>query len=214
MSKSRIAIIGAGKVGAALAGRWADQGHEIIFGSRNPGAAALREVLGKTGDARSALREDAAAAADIVVLAVPWVGAEEAASALGKLNGKILIDTTNVLTFVDGQLIELPVVSSGADLLQAAAPDSRVVKAFNTLHFQLMAHPEWSAGPVTIPLAGDDAEAKAEVAALVREIGFESADVGPLRTARYLESLARLYIDILMQDRPDALDIYLRPRLK
>ncbi len=213
MSKSKIAIIGAGPVGIALAGRWAEQGHQIIFGSRNPDTAAIRETIGKIAGSDAALREDAAAAAEIVVIAVPWAGAEEATRALGKLNGKILIDTTNALTFINGQLVEVPAVLSAAELLQAAGPDSRVVKAFNTLNYAVMAHPELSAGPVTIPLAGDDGEAKATVGALAREIGFEPADVGPLRNARYLESFARMYIDIQLQNRPDALDLYLRPRM-
>jgi hypothetical protein len=85
------------------------------------------------------------------------------------------------------------------------------VKAFNTVGFHVMANPKFSSGPVTVPIAGDDAAAKERVAALVRGIGLEPLDVGPLKHARHLEGMAVLYLYPYMSGRRDqAFEYHLR----
>jgi predicted dinucleotide-binding enzyme len=85
------------------------------------------------------------------------------------------------------------------------------VKAFNTLNHGIMREPALAGGPVSVPLSGDDGAAKEIVAGLARGIGLEPIDVGPLRTARYTEQMALLYVSLLLRGSP-VYEFYLRER--
>src|SRR5947208_2110899 len=92
----KIGIIGAGNMGGTLGRLWAECGHEIMFGVRDPGSQELRAVLDvMVGRARVGSIADAAAFGNVVLLATPWSGAEEAVRAAGDLKDKVLIDCTN-----------------------------------------------------------------------------------------------------------------------
>ncbi len=209
---SCIAIIGTGNVGGALGPRFAALGNEIIYGSRTPDAERVRDLVSATGDrARAMVPAEAARACPLIVFAVPWDAAETSFKGLGSLDGKLIVDVTNPLDVRDGREVALPVPDSGAELLQSLAPGARIVKAFNTVNYRVMKDPSIAGGPVTVPLSGDDAAAKSTVAELVRGIGLEPVDVGPLRTARYTEKLALLYVGLLLREGP-AYEFYLRPR--
>src|SRR5690606_35965524 len=165
----------------------------------------------RTGaNATATTQQDAAASADIVVLAVPGGVAEEVTRQLGDLSGKIILDPTNRLgRRDDGWLVhDVPGKGSNAELIQAAAPDARVVKAFNTLNYRTMIDPESSGGPVTIPIAGDDEDAKAFVAGLIEGMGLEVVDVGPLRYAHVLEEMLVIWANA--RSRGAAFDYHLR----
>lgn len=191
-----IAVIGTGEVGGALGPEFASLGHTIVYGSRDPGRGDVTSLVTRTGDdARAALPAEAAATADIVVLAVPGLPAAEITRGLGDLSGKIIIDPTNALRRGEDGLLEMAVDPSNAELIQRAAPGAHVVKAFNTLNWRQMVEPESSGGPVSIPLVGDDAEAKAAVSELVRGMGLEPIDLGPLRHARHVEGMLILWIN-------------------
>ena len=209
---SCIAIIGTGNVGGTLGPRFAALGHEVIYGSRSPDAPRVQELVARTGaHARATEPRAAAQACELVVFAVPWEAAEASLKGLGALDGKVIIDVSNPLAVREGREIALPVPNSGAELLQEWAPGARVVKAFNTVNYRVMGNPAIAGGPVSVPLSGDDEAAKATVAGLVRGIGLEPVDVGPLRTARYTESMALLYVSLLVRGGP-AYEFYLRPR--
>jgi NADPH-dependent F420 reductase len=196
----KIAVIGAGNVGGTLGKRWARAGHEVVFGARDPAEAKVAALVHESGPgARAATVPEATRQADVVVLAVPWESAREALAAAGDLRGRVLIDATNPLAFgAEGlrQGLVIGHTTSGGEQVARWAEGARVVKAFNTTGWQNMADPAYGSGGLSMLLCGDDAEAKKVVAGLARQLGFEPVDVGPLRSARYLEAVAMLWIDM------------------
>jgi NADPH-dependent F420 reductase len=187
-----IALIGTGNVGAALGRRFAENGHTVVYGSRDPAAADVAALVRETGRGATALPPAAAAARSrVVVLAVPWTATEDVVRGLGDLSGKIVVDPTNPRVMATDGLADYPpqLEDSNAERIARMAPGAEVVKAFNTLGAETMLDPRVAEGPVTIPLVGDDRGAKEVVATLAREIGLEAVDVGPLRHARIIEGL-------------------------
>ncbi len=191
-----IAVIGTGQVGAALGTEFAALGHEIVYGSRDPERDTVKELVARTAHGATATSQaEAVVGADIVVLAVPGMVAEAVTRSLGDLSGKIIIDPTNPLVNREDGLMELGVATSNAEIIQAAAPDAYVVKAFNTLNWRTMIDPGSSGGPVSIPVVGDNDRAKAKVAELIKGMGLEPIDVGPLHHARIVEGMLILWIN-------------------
>jgi predicted dinucleotide-binding enzyme len=206
-----IAVIGTGNVGAALGPEFAAQGHTIVYGSREPMRADVQELVARTaGNASAKMPAEAVAGADIVVLAVPGTSAVEVTQGLGDLAGKIIIDPTNVISRGEGGRMSHGIEGKGSNaaLIQAAAPGAFVVKAFNTLNWQQMVNPETAGGPITIMLAGDNADAKATVAGLVRGMELEAVDVGGLEYAHLLEEMLVMWASSL---RTQPFNYYLRP---
>jgi len=188
----RIAVIGTGNVAGALGPEFAALGHDIIYGSRDPLRDDVKELLARTGDKASATTPaESVVGADIVVLAVPGGLAESITKSLGDLSGKIIIDPTN--NYSREGVPHLVGDISNGELIQAAAPGAHVVKAFNTLNWRQMVDPESSGGPISIALAGNNAEAKKIVAELVAGMGLEPVDVGPIRNARHVEGMLVLW---------------------
>ncbi len=205
----RIAVIGTGDVASALGPEFAAQGHTIVYGSREPDRDSVRELVERTGDDAGAMTPpDAVVGADIVVLAVPGMLVEEITLSLGDLSGKIIIDPTNPLVDEDDMIVH-GVATSNAEIIQAAAPGAHVVKAFNTLNWRTMVEPDSAGGPVSIPLVGDDDDAKARVAELVEGMGLEAIDVGPLAHARWVEGMLIVWINNRYSDR-ESFDFHLR----
>ena len=205
-----IAVIGTGDVGGALGPEFAAQGHTIVYGSRTPDRDKVKQLVDKTGElASAATPAEAAALADIVVLAVPGLLVEEITKSLGDLSGKIIIDPTNPLERRMNRL-EHAVDTSNAEIIQAAAPEAYVVKAFNTLNWKTMVDPASAGGPVSIPLVGDNGRAKKKVAELVAGMGLEPIDVGPLRDARWVEGMLILWINNRYGSKRPAFDYHLR----
>ena len=196
----KIAIIGAGNVGGTLGKRWAGAGHEVAFGARDPAEAKVAALVRESGPtARAVSVPEAARDAAVVVLTVPWDSARDALAAAGDLRGRILIDATNPVPLTPEGLRQGLVIghtTSGGEQVARWAEGARVVKAFNTTGWQNMADPLYGSSGLSMLLCGDDAEAKKVVADLARQLGFEPVDVGPLRSARYLEAVAMLWIDM------------------
>lgn len=212
--KEAIAILGTGNLGKALGKSWAKLGHPIIYGSRTPEDARVQTVVKDTGAQASVLRPaEAASKASCVVVALPWSAVADLVSTLGDLDGKVVIDPMNAVKMVDGYPEQPPELqTSVGEQLQAWLPKARVVKAFNTPGARNIANPKRLDGPITIALAGADAEAKTRVAALVSELGLEPVDTGPLIAARYLEGMMRLSLGYFFYTkRQNAFEFYLRP---
>ena len=185
-----IAIIGTGNVGSALGQRFAELGHTIIYGSRTPQDADVRALVAASGSNASATTQrEAAQQADIVVLAVPSDIVETLTPQLGDLTGRVVIDPTNPRSIAADGLRDYAFHDSNAERIQALAPGAFVVKAYSTLGFYTMLDPSVAEGPVSIPIAGDDENAKRIVAELTEGIGLHAVDVGPLRYAHVIEGL-------------------------
>jgi hypothetical protein len=207
-----IAMIGTGSVGGALGPRFAGLGERIVYGSRTPEAERIAALVERTGAGTKALAPDAAArACDTIVLAVPCFAVEATVKSFGDLAGKLIVDVTNPLSFRDNIVVgaEVP-ANSGAEFIQSLAPGARVVKAFNTIYYTVMAVPETAGGSVSVLISGDDAGAKARVAKLASGVGFQPIDVGPLRTARYTEAMALLLVSRLVSGE-NPFDFQLHP---
>lgn len=193
--KVRIGILGTGGVGAALGIKWASAGHEVAFGSRTPDSAKSQELAAKTNSvAKIVPLQYAVDHAEVLLVAIPWLALQETLLSIGPCAGKIIIDCVNpLLPDLSGLAIES---GSTADVVAAALPTARVVKAFNTASTKVMKDPAFPSGPATMFYCGDDVDAKAIVDQLVSDIGFQPVDAGPLANARHLESLAMLYIHL------------------
>lgn len=186
MDPVRIGVVGTGSVGSTLGRRWAEAGHGVRFGTRDPDRRDVRDLVGSIDGDAAAVSVAEASDADVLVLAVPARAVEPTLSGVD-VSG-VLVDPTN----------DYPEPGSEPGVERAArlAPEARVVKAFNTVGAEVMADPVLDGVAATMPLAGDDPGAKALVADLARDLGFEPLDVGDRSAAVHLENLARLWIHL------------------
>ena len=187
----RIAIIGSGNIGAGLGRAWAVKGHAVVFGARDPADPELAALLSETGATAETVSE-AAASADLVVLALPFSAVPSLVRALPDWTGRIVIDCTNPIgpgfTLLHGH------TDSGAEVVARQLPGARVVKSFNAQGAENLANPVYDGTRATNFYCGDDAAAKATVRELIADVGFEPVDVGGLAAARYLEPMTMLWI--------------------
>jgi predicted dinucleotide-binding enzyme len=192
----RFGVLGSGDVGQVLAKGLAAAGYEVRIGSRSPGKLA---AFSKKAGIPAATFKDTAAWAEAVVLAVKGTAALEAVELAGPANfeGKLVIDTTDPITDdlpEDGVLrLFTGPNESLMERLQTAHPKARFVKAFNSVGADLMVHPALNGGPPTMFYCGNDAAAKALVAKVLEQLGWEGADMGSAVAARAIEPLAVLW---------------------
>ena len=192
----KIGIIGSGSVGGTLGARWAKGGHQVVFGSRNPGAEDMQHLLARAGsNARAATLQEAVKSSDVLLLATPWPATKEIVQGLGDLTGKVLIDAVNPL-FPDLSGLTLGTTTSAAEQVAAWARGAKVVKAFNTIGSNIMENAAFGAEKPVLFYCGDDAGAKGQVKQLAGELGFDGVDAGPLTQARLLEPFALLWISL------------------
>jgi 8-hydroxy-5-deazaflavin:NADPH oxidoreductase len=187
-----VAIIGAGNVGRALAASFTRAGHTVTLASHDPEHAS--EAAAATGASFAKTNAQAAEAAEIVVLAIPFASAEAVAAEIrDAVAGKPVVDATNRMSFgPNGPTIDNGV--SNADRLAVWLPNAHVIKAFNTLFASRQADPIAEGTQLDGFVAGDDQRAKETVLGLVRSIGLNPVDVGPLTRAQQLEHIAFLNI--------------------
>lgn len=188
-----IAIIGAGNVGSALSKAAVGAGHTVSVAATSRDKAAA--VAAQTGADAAASNVDAVVDADLVVLAVPGNVVNAVADELApSLRGKVVVDATNPLnaSFTDLDIEETAAVQT----LQRRLPGVPVVKAFNTVFAGRLGDAVEGGVQLDAFYAGDDAEAKAVVAAFTESLGYRPIDAGGLRMARALEEMAFLNISL------------------
>lgn len=191
----RVAIIGTGNVGGAVARGLKGKGHEVVLGTRHPEDARVTDLAAAAG-AAVATPAEAAAASDVVVIALPWTAAEAAVKGLGDLTGKTVIDCMNPLGMVNGALdLVLGHSTSGAEVLARLMPGAHVVKTLNQVGAEIIADNSTLPQRPAMFMAGDDAAAKQKAAILLAALGFEALDAGGLAKARLLEPLAMVWIN-------------------
>lgn len=187
----KFAIIGSGNVGTAIARAVTGAGHDAVVASVTEDS--LKTVAENVPVATTTSNAEAVGDADVVVLAVPFAVVQDIVRDLAdQLAGKIVIDVTNPLAPELSGLATDNV--AGAELVQQAAPQARVVKAFNTVLAGNQPTAEVDGVQLDGFVAGDDTEAKQTVSDLLAEVGFRPIDVGPLSFARYLEGMALINI--------------------
>ena len=175
----KIGIIGKGHVGNALATGLSHAGHEIKFGHRDPEEPVA----------------EAAKWGEVIIFAVPHDAIADVAEAVGSAaDGKVLVDVTNAIG--DNMGLAVGFSTSAAEELQKMLPTARFVKAFNTVFAPNQSKGRLGGEQLTLFVAGNDADAKETVMRFGREIGFDSVDAGPLKSARYLEPMAILLINM------------------
>lgn len=194
----RIGILGTGGVGGVLGVKWAHAGHHVLFGSRTPLSEKSEALTVRAGpNAKVATLAGAVEHSEALVVAVPWGAVAETLALAGPIAGKVVIDCVNPLKpDLSGLATE---TTSAAEEIARLVPKAHVVKAFNTASTKVMLNPAFPAGQATMFFCGDDPDAKLLVKGLIAEIGFEPVDAGPLHHARYLESLAMLYIHLAIR---------------
>lgn len=199
----KVAVLGTGMVGTAIATRLVELGHEVRLGSRTVDNEAATAWAATAGGSHGAFA-DAAAYGDLVVNATGGVVTLDVLRAAGAANlaGKVVVDISNPLDSSGGFPPELLLEGdrSVAERVQEEFPDARVVKALNTVTADLMVHPDQLSDPGATFLAGEDLASKEAVRGLLLQFGWppESiVDLGGIRAARGLEHYVRFWVDLM-----------------
>jgi predicted dinucleotide-binding enzyme len=194
----KVAILGTGDVGQALGRAFLKLGHDVKMGSREANNEKMAKWVKDSGaKASGGTFAEAAKFGELIVLCTLGQANEAALRACGaeNLRDKILIDTTNPLDSSAGMPPKLlgGVGDSGGEKVQKAASGAKVVKAFNTVGNSLMYQPKLGDIP-TMFICGDDTEAKGDVARLLKDFGWETADVGGIASSHYLEAMCLVWV--------------------
>lgn len=194
----KIGIIGAGKVGETLGRRWAQAGHAIYYGVRDVQDPAVAELKQRGGEGMTiGTAQEAAAFGEVVVFAVPYAALETVVREAGDFGDRTLIDCTNPIA-QDFSGLSCAGTSAAEEIARWSG-SGRVVKAFNTIGFNVMANPVFDSQRASLLYCGDDTEAKQVVARLATELQFDPIDAGPLHQAHWLEAFAWLWISMAMK---------------
>jgi predicted dinucleotide-binding enzyme len=186
----RVAVLGTGTVGRAIAGKLAELGHDVRVGSRTAGDDKVTFA-------------DAAAHGEVILNCTHGAGSVEAVTAGGEANvaGKVVIDVSNPLDFSGGgPALFTDTTDSVAERIQRACPSARVVKSLNTVTAAVMVDPAKVPGDHVIFVAGDDAAAKDEARALLGELGWPAervVDLGDITGARAAEGYVMLWVRLM-----------------
>ena len=199
----RVGILGSGLMGAKLGTLFARAGHEVVF-SYSHSDAKLKQLARKAGKkARAGTPAEAGQDADAVLLAVHWSRVDDVVQQAGALSGKVIVSCSLPMNADDTGLL-IAHTSSGAEELAKKVPTAKVVSAFGTVPSEVLFDVFDARRKATRPslvFCGDDKKSKKVAAQLIRDVGFDPVDAGPLRIARYTEPFT-LLIAQLAYERP------------
>ena len=190
----RIGILGSGLMGGKLGTIWTRAGHDVVFSYSHSEQKLKKLARAAKGKARAGTPREAAQAADAVLLAVHWSRVDDVLQQAGDLSGKVIVSCSLPMNADDSGLV-IAHTSSGAEELAKKVPKARVVSAFGTVPSEVLFDVFEARRKATKPslvYCGDDASGKKVAAQLIRDVGFEPIDAGPLRIARYTEPFTLL----------------------
>jgi 8-hydroxy-5-deazaflavin:NADPH oxidoreductase len=190
----RIGILGSGLMGAKLGTIFARAGHEVVFSYAQSVGKLKKLARDAKGNARAGTPNEAAQDADALLLAVHWSRIDDVLEQAVDLSGKVIITCSLPMDAGNTKLI-LGTTTSGAEELAKKVPRAKVVSAFNTVPSEVLFGVFGAEHKKTRPslvYCSDDKRAKQVAAELIKDVGFDPVDAGPLRIARYTEPMALL----------------------
>ncbi len=190
----RVGILGSGLMGGKLGVLFARAGHEVVFSYATSKEKLNRHAREAGGSARAGTPREAAGGADVVLLAVHWSRIGEVLEQAGDLSGKVVV-TCSIPMNKDNTELLIAHSSSGAEALAALLPAVEVVAAFQTVPSEVffgVFEARAKAGQPSLIYCGDQPRSKRIAEGLIRDVGFDPVDAGPLRIARYAEPFALL----------------------
>lgn len=189
----KIGILGAGNIGGSLGKHFSKAGHEVYLSSRHPGQI---QDLAKEIDAQCGTVEQAIAFGEVILLAVPFQALEKVAEQ-GDFEDKIVIDATNPYPGRDGDIAEeaLKENTTASEYAAQFFPDSRLVKAFNSVYYKTFQEKAFRQGDerIAVHLCSDDEKAKEVVSDLIEDIGMAPMDFGALKAGEHFQPGAPMY---------------------
>jgi len=190
----RIGILGSGLMGGKLGTLFARAGHEVVFSYARSQEKLNKLARDARGKARAGTPREAAEEADAVLLAVHWSRMDDVLKHAGDLSGKVIV-TCSLPMNADNTELVVAHMSSGAEALAKKVPKARIVSAFNTVPSEVLFgvfEARRKAARPSLVYCGDESGSKGIAVALIRDLGFDPVDAGPLRIARYTEPFALL----------------------
>jgi predicted dinucleotide-binding enzyme len=199
----RVGILGSGLMGGKLGTLFARAGHQVVFSYGRSEQKLKRLARDAQGDARAGTPGEAARESDVLLLAVHWSRVDDVLKQTGDLAGKVIVSCSLPMNAADTELV-IAHTSSGAEALAKKVKKARVVSAFNTVPSEVLfavfdaRRKERRPGLV---YCGDDSGSKEVAADLIRDVGFDPVDAGPLRIARYTEPFALLVAQLAYEGK-------------
>jgi 8-hydroxy-5-deazaflavin:NADPH oxidoreductase len=196
----RVGILGSGLMGSKLGTLFARAGHEVVFSyARNKSKLTkLAHAAGK--NARAGTPAQAAKNAHALLLAVHWSRVDDVLQQAGDLSNKVIVNCSLPMNDTDTELV-IAHTSSGAEALAKKIPNSIVVSAFSTVPSEVLFEIGKKRPKASLVYCGDDAQAKAVAARLIRDVGFDPIDAGPLRIARHMEPFSLLVAQLAYEGK-------------
>jgi 8-hydroxy-5-deazaflavin:NADPH oxidoreductase len=199
----RIGILGSGLMGGKLGTLFARAGHDVVF-SYSHSEQKLKRLARRAGErAEAGTPAEAARGADAILLAVHWSRVNDVLKQAGSVSGKVIVSCTMPMSDDDSELV-LGRTSSGAEALAKKARRAHIVSAFNTVPSEVLFSVFDKRRRATRPslvYCGNNRAAKQVAAKLIRDVGFEPIDAGPLKTARYIEPFTLLVAQLAYEGR-------------
>ena len=199
----RVGILGSGLMGGKLGTLFARAGHEVVFSYARSQEKLKKLARDAKGNARAGTPGEAAKEADALLLAVHWSRIEDVLQQAGNLSGKVVLSCSLPMNADNTQLV-VAHSSSGVEELAKMIPKARLVSAFNTVPSEVLFgvfDARRRANRPSLVYCGDEKGSKQLAATLIRDVGFDPVDAGPLRIARYTEPFALLVAQLAYEGK-------------